>query len=113
MNEMDQRRKEIYERKKKLYDTNKELLEIDPNLILQIKLNWMDYFLLINFASLIAWFQLKRINSTKKFFFISGMWLISQYHITKYYFTIYPHILLKNTKQILEQEKFQDPIKTL
>jgi len=101
----DERRKEYLERKKKLYEVNKKLLEIDPNLIIQIKLKFLDYSTIVTTlcgTSYLVFF--KKISKPKRFFFIFTFWFLVQYSMASYYFNIYPFILLKNTKELMEKE---------
>jgi hypothetical protein len=113
MNEIEQKRRESYERRKRFYETNKELSEIDPNLLTNINLKHLNYFSYINFACFLSWFFLfKKIRTKLGLISIFGFWLIAQYNIFKYYYVIYPPILLRNTKMMLENEKLQEACKS-
>lgn len=110
----EERKREILEKKKALYECNKQLLEIDPNLIIQIKLKWWDYFILVTIGTIASnLFLFKNRNKTKKFFGLSALWLVAQWNIASYYFNVYPFILLRNTKEILDKEKALGKLKTL
>ena len=102
----EERKREILKRRKDLYECNKELLEIDPNLIILIKLKRSDYFTLVTFGTIIAYKLLfKNTNKTKKFFGFFALWLIVEWNIASYYSNVYPYILLKNTKELMEMKK--------
>jgi hypothetical protein len=106
-------KKKNYQRKKALYDCNKQLLEIDPNLIIQVKLKWSDAFNLTNLFTIISYMLIfKKANRTKKIFGHSAIWLFAQYNILSYYYTVYPFILLKNTIEVLDKENSLEPLKT-
>ena len=110
----EERKQKILERKKALYACNKELSEIDPNLIIKIKLKRSDYFALITFGTCFSYFVVfKNTNKAKKFFGLLAFWLVAQWNIAVYYRQIYPFVLLKNTKQLLEKEKTVEKQKTL
>lgn len=102
----EERKRKFLERRKALYECNKELLEIDPNLIIQINLKWWDYFALTTLATVTSYtFLFRNANKTKKLFAFSGIWLIIEWNIARYYSQVYPFILLKNTKEVIEMEK--------
>lgn len=110
----EERRKMIYEKKKELYLCNKKLLEIDPNLIIQIKLKYIDAFSIVNLLTLISYMLIfKRTNKTKKKILHSAVWLIAQFNVRKYYYTVYPFILLKNTQEVLGKNQALNTVKTL
>lgn len=102
----DERKRQIMEYRRNLYQANQELLEIDPNLIIHIKLKWSDRFSIINFVAVGAYIMMMgRFPHRKRLLYILPPYFFAQFHLYKYYFTQYPFLLLKNTKEALQKAK--------
>ena len=97
---------ETIARRKKLYEVNKELLEIDPNLIIHIKLKCWDNMLLTSLGFYFAYHSsFKNYPRDRKLIGFTLLGLITNFKIYEYYSTFYPEKLLSNTRKVLAENK--------
>lgn len=93
-------KKQLYEKRKALYETNKQLSEIDPNLIILIKLKWLESMACTLLPCSFAYFYLfKNMTKTKRKIILLSGFLFVNYHIYRYYSEELPHIFLKHAKE--------------
>ena len=98
-------KREIYEKRKSLYETNRQLIEIDPNLIILIKLKWLESVACTVFPSALAYFYLfKNMTKMKRKMMIISALLFVNYHIYRYHSEELPYIYLKHAKQSPQNE---------